>query len=67
MVKTEKKTFELASGKYAVRYFDIPGRLPIDLLLSIRREQNLDSYKLDNACNTFLRDKVTKFTNHYWS
>ena len=63
MAKTEKKTFELASGKYAVRYFDIPGRLPIDLLLSIRREQNLDSYKLDNVASTFLRDKVTKFTN----
>jgi len=60
MAKTEKKTFELASGKYAVRYFDLPGRLPIDLLLSIRREQNLDSYKLDNVASTFLRDKVTK-------
>jgi DNA polymerase elongation subunit (family B) len=61
MIKTEKKTFELASGKYAVRYFDLPGRLPIDLLLSIRREQNLDSYKLDNVASTFLRDKVTNF------
>ena len=60
MAKTEKKTFELASGKYAVRYFDIPGRLPIDLLLSIRREQNLDSYKLDNVASVFLRDKVTR-------
>lgn len=63
MIKTEKKTFELASGKYAVRYFDLPGRLPIDLLLSIRREQNLDSYKLDNVASTFLRDKVTKLVN----
>jgi DNA polymerase elongation subunit (family B) len=59
-VETVKKTFELASGKYAVRYFDMPGRLPIDLLLSVRREQNLDSYKLDNVASTFLRDKVTK-------
>lgn len=60
-VKTEKKTFELASGKFAVRYFEMPGRLPVDLLLSVRREQNLDSYKLDNVANTFLRDKVTEF------
>ena len=59
-VETVKKTFELASGKYAVRYFEMPGRLPIDLLLSVRREQNLDSYKLDNVASTFLRDKVTK-------
>ena len=57
-LKTNKRTFELASGKYAVRYFDLPGRLTIDLLLSIRREQNLDSYKLDNVASTFLRDKV---------
>jgi len=59
-VKTEKKTFELASGKFAVRYFEMPGRLPVDLLLSVRREQNLDSYKLDNVSTTFLRDKVVR-------
>ena len=59
-VNTEKKTFELASGKFAVRFFEMSGRLPIDLLLSVRREQNLDSYKLDNVASTFLRDKVTK-------
>jgi len=60
-VKTEKKTFELASGKFAVRYMDTPGRLNLDLYLSMRREQNLDSYKLDNIASTFLRDKVVKF------
>jgi DNA polymerase elongation subunit (family B) len=60
-LKTHKKTFELASGKYEVRYFDLPGRLTIDLLLSIRREQNLDSYKLDNVSSQFLKDKVLKF------
>jgi DNA polymerase elongation subunit (family B) len=57
--KTERKTFELASGKFAVRYLEVAGRLAIDLLLSVRREQNLDSYKLDNVAATFLRDKVT--------
>ena len=58
-VKTERKTFELASGKFAVRYIQMPGRLSIDLFLSMRREHNLDSYKLDNIANKFLRDKVT--------
>jgi len=62
-VKTEKKTFELASGKFAVRYIDMPGRLGIDLYLSMRREQNLDSYKLDNIASVFLRDKVMKVEN----
>jgi len=57
-IKTEKKMFELASGKFAVRYIDMPGRLAVDLYLSMRREQNLDSYKLDSVANTFLRDKV---------
>ena len=56
---TVKKTFELASGKFAVRYLEVDGRLAVDLLLSVRREQNLDSYKLDNVAATFLRDKVT--------
>lgn len=54
----EKKKFELASGTFEVRYAQMPGRLPVDLLLSVRREQNLDSYKLDNVATTFLRDKV---------
>jgi len=58
-VKTERKVFELAAGKFAVRYMNIPGRQSIDLYLSMRREQNLDSYKLDNVANKFLRDKVT--------
>lgn len=57
---TEKKNFELASGKFAVRYLEVAGRLGIDLLLSVRREQSLDSYKLDNVSSTFLRDKVTR-------
>jgi len=59
-IKTEKKVFELASGKFAVRYIDMPGRLSIDLYLSMRREQNLDSYKLDSVANVFLRDKVVQ-------
>jgi DNA polymerase elongation subunit (family B) len=63
-LKTEKKVFELASGKFAVRYIDMPGRLAIDLYLSMRREQNLDSYKLDNVANVFLRDKVLSIEEH---
>ena len=61
---TSRKTFELASGKFAVRYLDMPGRLSIDLLISARREHNLDSYKLDNVASTFLRDKVVSFENN---
>lgn len=58
-VKTERKLFELAAGKFAVRYITMPGRQNLDLYVSMRREQNLDSYKLDSVANKFLRDKVT--------
>lgn len=56
----EHKTFELASGKYDVNYIRMPGRLAIDLLLNMRREHTLDSYKLDSVAAVFLRDKVVK-------
>jgi len=54
------KTFELASGKYDLRYWNATGRLCIDLLLNMRREHSLDSFKLDNVASVFLRDKVKK-------
>ena len=57
----EHKKFELASGTYDVNFIKMPGRLSIDLLLNMRREHNLDSYKLDNVAATFLRDKVLRF------
>jgi DNA polymerase elongation subunit (family B) len=57
----EHKKFELASGTYDVNFMRMPGRLSIDLLLNMRREHNLDSYKLDNVANTFLRDKVVDY------
>ena len=38
----------------------MPGRLAIDLLLNMRREHTLDSYKLDSVAGVFLRDKVVK-------
>jgi len=56
----EHKAFELASGKYNVHYLKMPGRLSIDLLLNMRREHTLDSYKLDDVASRFLRDKVVK-------
>lgn len=58
---SETKKFELASGKYDLRYLTLRGRLGIDLLLNMRREHSLDSFKLDNVASTFLRDKVLKY------
>ena len=36
----------------------IRGRLGIDLLLNMRREHSLDSFKLDSVASVFLRDRV---------
>jgi DNA polymerase elongation subunit (family B) len=58
---SETKKFELASGKYDLRYMMLRGRLGLDLLLNMRREHTLDSFKLDNVASVFLRDKVVSY------
>jgi DNA polymerase elongation subunit (family B) len=60
----ETKKFELASGKYDLRIMCLRGRLSLDLLLNMRREHSLDSFKLDNVASTFLRDKVLSYQNN---
>jgi DNA polymerase elongation subunit (family B) len=60
---SETKKFELASGKYDLRYMMLRGRLGLDLLLNMRREHSLDSFKLDNVAGVFLKDKVLKYAN----
>jgi len=58
---------ELAAGKFDLRYFTLRGRLGIDLLLNMRREHNLDNFKLDNVAFTFLRDKVISYAHTFVS
>jgi DNA polymerase elongation subunit (family B) len=60
---SETKKFELASGKYDLRYLMLRGRLGLDLLLNMRREHSLDSFKLDNVAGVFLKDKVLNYSN----
>jgi DNA polymerase elongation subunit (family B) len=61
---SETKKFELASGKYDLRYLTLRGRLGLDLLLNMRREHSLDSFKLDNVASVFLRDKVLSYKDN---
>ena len=61
---SETKKFELASGKYDLRFLTLRGRLGLDLLLNMRREHSLDSFKLDNVASVFLRDKVLDYKNN---
>ena len=58
---SETKKFELASGKYDLRFLTMRGRLGLDLLLNMRREHSLDSFKLDNVAGVFLKDKVVQY------
>ena len=58
---SEVKKFELAAGKFDLRYLTMTGRLGIDLLLNMRREHSLDTFKLDNVASVFLRDKVIEY------
>ena len=60
----ETKKFELASGKYDLRILCLRGRLSVDLLLNMRREHSLDSFKLDSVASVFLRDKVLGYTDN---
>jgi len=60
---SETKKFELASGKYDLRFLMMRGRMCLDLLLNMRREHSLDSFKLDSVASVFLRDKVIKYEN----
>ncbi len=61
---SETKKFELASGKYDLRFLTLRGRLGLDLLLNMRREHSLDSFKLDNVASVFLRDKVVDYKDN---
>ena len=61
---SETKKFELASGKYDLRFLALRGRLGLDLLLNMRREHSLDSFKLDNVASVFLRDKVISYKDN---
>jgi len=61
---SETKKFELASGKYDLRFLTLRGRLGLDLLLNMRREHSLDSFKLDNVASVFLRDKVLGYATN---
>jgi DNA polymerase elongation subunit (family B) len=46
-----------ALGENLLRYFDIEGRVIIDLMKVIQRDHKLDTYKLDDVAFTFLKER----------
>ena len=58
--KIQESTVFLASGEHNLKYFNMVGRLQIDLYNLFRREHNLESYKLDHVSGYFIGDIVKK-------
>jgi DNA polymerase elongation subunit (family B) len=56
----ENKKLVIASGEYDLRFFNMTGRLQIDMYAYFRRDFNLSSYKLDDVAGQFISDDVKK-------
>lgn len=63
-IKNERATFikkELASSALGVNklyYYDMHGRIQIDLYKVIQKDFNLSSYKLDSVASNFIKEKI---------
>jgi DNA polymerase elongation subunit (family B) len=60
IMEIENTRVVLASGEYNLRYYDITGRLQIDMYTYFRRDYNLSSYKLDDVAAEFISDSIHK-------
>ena len=59
--RIENQTIALASGEYELKYYNMVGRLQVDMFTYFRREfTNLSSYKLDDVAGQFICDDVKK-------
>ncbi len=59
--KSEFKEKVLASsalGDNLLKYFDMNGRIVIDMMKERQRESKLDSYKLDFVASTYIKEKI---------
>jgi DNA polymerase elongation subunit (family B) len=61
--KLAEKEIQIASGTHELKYFEIPGRVSIDLYNYARREFNLESYKLDYVGGYFIGDNINSYEN----
>ena len=62
-----QKSVFIASGEHNLNYFNMIGRLQVDLYNLFRRDYNLDSYKLDNVSAHFIGDFVHKIVSEQYS
>ena len=52
-----------ALGHNKISYYDIPGRVSIDLMKVVQRDHKLPLYKLDSVASHFIREKISNYTN----
>ena len=54
----QKKLSSSALGDNLLKYFDMGGRIIIDLMKVQQRDAKLDSYKLDFVASTYIKEKI---------
>jgi DNA polymerase elongation subunit (family B) len=54
----KKDLSSAALGKNILKYFQIEGRVNIDVMKVVQRDHKLGSYKLDNVAADFIRDEI---------
>jgi DNA polymerase elongation subunit (family B) len=59
----ERNLSSSALGDNVLKMIQMDGRVLIDLMKVVQRDHKLDSYKLDNVANNFIKGKVV---NHVW-
>lgn len=62
--ESEWKNITLASsalGNNELKYYDMTGRVMLDLMKVVQRDYRLSSYKLDSVASFFIREVITNF------
>ena len=57
----EKKLASSGLGDNLLKYFEINGRIIIDLMKVVQRDYKLDAYKLDFVASSFIKEKIIKY------
>ena len=57
---SKRKVESSAMGEVTLQYFNIPGSVNIDMMKTIQREKNLESYKLDSVSAIFIKEDIIK-------
>ena len=57
----EKQLSSSALGDNLLKYFEMDGRVIIDLMKVVQRDAKLDSYKLDYVASSYIKETIKKY------